>query len=143
MGSKSRFRLLMIAGGAALVIVLGLAAYSLRLLQLETGHYHSPHGFRIDGAALRAFQEAQQNLPGAYLVVETRRAMVGPELSMNLHVETSIKASDYTVVHTRGVPLAIEHYLTNRGVLGPIITHDGGNDKRRGYRMFYTAYVAN
>ncbi len=129
--------ILLVVGVFFLLILLG-AGLGIRHLVLETGNYESGHGFRIDGKAYRAIQEAQKLKPGTHLVVQTQRSFVGPELYTEIHFAKEFRADDdFVTITTRGVNIEVEQYLYERRVLWPIISHTG-NEPTTGYTLTYT-----
>jgi hypothetical protein len=105
---------------------------------LETGSYPSTHGFRIDGKAYRALQEAQKVKPGTHLVIQTQRSLVGPALYAETHLASTFDASKFVTLQTRGIPFEVERYLFEQRVLQPVISHRG-DKPTTGYTVTFRA----
>ncbi len=131
--------LIVLAFTAVVFVVTAVVAVcgGLWYLTLETGYYGESHGFRVDGSAIRAYQEAQETRPDTHLVVETHGAFVGPGHTLRVDLSKRFDPADHVQLETRGVPLVVEkHVYEKYQILKPIITHEG-DDPTKGYGMYF------
>lgn len=123
----SRRRIVILGSLAALVvagIVIALGS-GLWLLLLETGKYPVSHGFRIDGKAWRALQEAGESHPNVHLVMVTGGYFPG-EVTFESKFASEFDDRDRVTLQTRGVTFEVEKHIYEKyRILRPVVSHRG------------------